>query len=142
MYQLLTYSLFCCCIVMSKQNPNPFEVHRPAILSTAASLYFAEKGGIALAEEDRHVMLPQDLGDGSRQAYREALREQSKVDVAARAVCRMALLRDEIEQRPVIGKIAKLEAFGTSIIDRKYIGNELGQDGLVEQVRGNAPRIK
>lgn len=118
---------------------SPFERHRSAILATAANLYAKEKEGADIAESDLHVMLPLDLGDMSEDAYRNALREQSQVDVAAKALARVALLRDDVERgrNPIKRIAARIDLATTRIADRGYIGGELGPDGLVEQIRGN-----
>ncbi len=130
---------------------NPFKQHRQAILTAAFNTYMAEKGNVQIADDDKRVMLPLNLGDASPKAYRDALREQKKVDVAASAICRVALLRDAAEQPVVEGGVveqiksiptrlgalaASVELRLTAVADRMYIGDELGPDGLVEIVRG------
>lgn len=117
---------------------SPFKEHRQAIFTAALNLYFAKKSGIELSEEDARVMLPRNVGDGSKTDYEDAEKVDAQVNVAARSICEFALRRDRIEQKLfVIGIFDRIEDSLARIIDRQYIGEELGPDGLIEQVRGN-----
>ena len=118
-----------------------FEQYRSAILPAALNLYFAKKNGDELPEELARVMLPQNVGDTSPTAMRLAEAQEARVNVAVRSIARIALLRDTVDERNFItGLPARLEVALSSIIDRPYLGGELGTGGLVEQVRGNGTR--
>lgn len=116
------------------QNQNPFDQYTQAITMAAGAMYAAEREGNELAVGQGFVsVLPQDVGDGSRKALAEAERAQAQFNVAARAVARVALLKDDIEQGGAKGAVARFELGVTKLIDRRYLK---GSDKIVDTIRG------
>lgn len=116
-------------------NPSPFELHRTAMLMTAVQIRQARING---EPTDKIVpqVLPQNLGNLSRQAQAEARHAQAEVTVGARVLERHADYADRIELGGVDGRIAKMERWvSLRLNDRLYLREELDPAGLIAVIR-------
>ena len=81
-------------------------------------------------------VLPQNLGNLSRQAQAEARHAQAEVTVGARVLERHADYADRIELGGVDGRIAKMERWvSLRLNDRLYLREELDPAGLIAVIR-------
>lgn len=117
---------------MSQQNP--FEQYSQAITMAAGAMYVNMQNPNLVDRGNDHVtMLPQNLGDVSKEAIADAVRAEAELMVAARAVARIAILQDEIEQGGAKGAVARIENKLTRFVDRKYLK---GSDTIIDTIRG------
>lgn len=124
---------------MSKNyvNPDPFTRYSGEIVSAACELYHAERTGTEPDPMASRVALPQNIGDASPEAMRNALRAEAEVNVAAKAVARLAMLGDQRDRGGISGKLAGFEIRLTSLFDRRYIRGALLPGGPVDRVRSS-----
>lgn len=114
---------------------NTFVSEREAILMAAAELYQADQGNIFADQEvGRVTILNPVIGEDPR-ALRDAELHQARVDVAARAIARLAGLQDRRERGGFGGKVAALEIGLTKVAERAYLRDLGAVTTLVDWVR-------
>ena len=120
---------------------NPFALYRGAILPAAAEIYRSEKTGI---EPDpvrsRVTILPKNHGNFSRRDLKNALIIEAEVNVAARAVSQLAILKDQVDTGGLFGRLARIEIRLRRIFERAYTKHALKEPSLVDAVRAASPR--
>jgi len=103
------------------QGENPFIDHQSAILLTAAEIYRARAAGLEPGTDMTNVSLVPTFDMEDPDAVRHAERTQAEIDVAARAVARLALVEDRIEKGGILGRVARVERVATHLMERRYI---------------------
>lgn len=120
---------------------NTFVSEREAILMAAAELYQADQGNIAADPEAARVtLLNPVIGEGPH-ALRDAELHEARVNVAARAIARLAGLQDRREQGGFGGKVAALEIGVTKVIERPYLRDLGAVATLIDGVRQRAATL-
>ncbi len=124
---------------------NPFVEYQPSILMAAAEIYRAQREGVEPDPDVSRVMImPSNLGEVSLhgmisdESLRRAQVAEAQVNVAARAVARMALFADDIDAGGIKSVPVRFEAGLTRLFERKYIKDALAS-GLVDTIRGKKP---
>lgn len=115
---------------------NPFLENRGAILMAASELYHSRK-------EDRppdasiSQVLPiiKSIRNEDIQSARQI---EAKVNVAAKALCRLALIQDEVESGGIRSAVAKTEIALTKVVDYFYI-RDLYSEDMMNSIRGISP---
>lgn len=115
------------------------EQHRSAVLQAAGEIYRANIEGSVPSPDLGTVHVSLELGDATTKELEAARDFESELNVAARAIARVADVRDAAEGGDVL---AKLELLLTGVADRRYLGGRKGDvlkpGGLVDNVRGKA----
>lgn len=123
---------------MSK-GVNPFEVNRTAILVAASELYRANREGVQ-PDPVRSTVVPRITADiDSVHALRRLEQDTARVNIAARAVSRMAGLEDTAAEGGIIGGVARIEARLTRVMEWPYLRHLAVEGSLVDVLRGVAP---
>lgn len=121
---------------MSSQDP--FSAHKDAILMAANEIYRATRSDVEPDHELSRINIqprPSGSEELTRQDFNTAIRTEAKVNAAARAAARMAILQDSIEEGGVSGLIARFEIAATRVFERPYVKGALKPGGIVEIIR-------
>jgi hypothetical protein len=121
----------------NNSKKNLLETYHNVIMFSAGRVYHMKRRGEEVSPGDSRVdILPLAIDGETDKRPHDALVAQAQVDMMARAICDLALLRDTQVHGGVMGAVATVEIGARRILDRPHTSVALQPGGMVDVIRG------